>query len=174
MDCGPEDISLDDFKNAIPKQRIQVMQIISFGLVLGPSIFAVVAGAVNKESQTDDLAILQTVNFVIGSIMFVMSSIIPNVIMKGKSKASFEAQSAADLALNKIQSAQIVRLALVEGAALFGSVCVLIGVGYVNYITMIPLYFVFLTNLPTEKYICRQFILHVKKDPRLLVEIGEY
>jgi len=168
VESGKE-LSLDEFRSSIPKQRIMAMKIITFALVFGPCLFAVVAGTVANNSQGKDLEILQTVNFILTAMMIVMSTVIPKFILKSQMN-----NDAVNGVLNKIQSAVLVRLALVEGAALFGGVCVLLGLGYINYISMAPLFIVALTNLPTEKYLCRQFIIHIKKDPRLLVEIGEY
>ena len=168
-----EEISLEEFRSSIPKQRVLALQIISVALLFGPILFAVVAGVVAQEPSSSTPKILQTVNFILAALMFVLSNVIPSLTMKGKTRIQISGQSTAEKVLNKIQAAQLVRLALVEGAALFGCVCVLIGVGFINYLTMIPLFFMFFTNLPTEKYICRQFIIHFKKDRRLLLELEQ-
>lgn len=174
MDQKPEDMTLEEFKSSIPKSRVSALLIISFALILGPTLFAGVAGFVAKSTDGKPPEILMTINFILAALMFVVSKVTSSLVMKGNSRFNFPNQSSVDQVLNKIQGAHIVRLALVEGPALFGCVCVLLGLGYVNYISLIPLYLTFITNIPTEKYICRQFIVHIKKDPRLLVEIDEY
>lgn len=95
-------------------------------------MFAFVAGFVAKDADTNDLSVLQTVNFIFAAMMFVMSKVLPALIMKGQVKFQNNETAGAGRILNKIQVAHLLRLATVEAAALFGSVCVLLGLGFIN------------------------------------------
>lgn len=168
MDNENDGLSLEEFRGEIPKERVSALKIISLALILGPTLFAVVAGFLAPDAKGNPVKVLMTVNFIMAGIMFLTSMVLPNLIMRqGSSKISSTTQI-----LNKIQGAHILKLALVEGAGLFGCVCVLLGLGYINYLSLVPLYFTVITNLPTEKYLCRQFIVHFKQDRRLLLELG--
>lgn len=162
-----DDLTLQEFRDAISQIRIKQMMLISFAIVFGATLFAVVAGLVKKDSDSD-LMILQYVNFGMTFMCLMMSVVVPGLVLKlaGSNKGMTPEQI-----INKIQAAHLVRLALVEGAALFGCVCVLLGIGYINYISLVPLYLTLFMNLPTEKMICRQFIVYFKQDNRLLLEI---
>lgn len=162
-----DDLTLQEFRETITPIRIKQMMLISFAIVMGATFFAVTAGFVEIEGNSD-LMVLQYINFGLAFMCLVSSGIVPGIIMK---IAASNKNMTPEQIINKIQAAHLVRLALVEGAALFGCVCVLLGIGYINYISLLPLYLILIMNFPTEKMICRQFIVYFKQDNRLLLEI---
>ena len=91
-----EEISLEEFRSSIPKQRVLALQIISVALLFGPILFAVVAGAVAQEPSSSTPKILQTVNFILAALMFVLSNVIPSLTMKGKTRIQISGQSTAE------------------------------------------------------------------------------
>lgn len=162
-----DDLTLQEFRETITPIRIKQMMLISFAIVMGATFFAVVAGFLGKDANSN-LLILQYVNFGMAFMCLMMSSVVPGLILK---MAGSDKNITPEQIINKIQAAHLVRFALVEGAALLGCVCVLLGIGFINFISLFPLYFTLIMNIPTEKMICRQFIVYFKQDNRLLLEI---
>lgn len=163
-----EDLSLEEFRKSISSERVLILKVITFALVIGPVLFAGVAGFVAKNASKSPPEILMTVNFIFAFLALVISYVVPGLLLrnaaKGKNLNSVKV-------LNQIQVVHIIRFAIVEAAGLFGCVCVLLGIGFINYLSLLPLFITLAGNIPTEKYICRQFIVYFKQDSRLLIEL---
>ena len=134
--------------------------------------FAIIAGVMTsgREKAMDEIAILTYVNLGFTGLAYVMSMIIPGLVMKVKAGNVDSNEVLLDQAMKKIQSGHMVRFGLVEGAALFGCVCVFIGQGYINYLSLIPLFMALVAHFPTKEELVRQFIVHIRQDERLIAE----
>ncbi len=100
MNNDESDLSFEEFRKSISKQRVTVLMIISLALVFGPTLFAVIAGVIAKNSDSKNLEILQTVNFILAAVMFVMSNVIPGVILRGNSEFQNQGAEPAEKILN--------------------------------------------------------------------------
>ena len=173
METNIEEMSVKEFWDSLDDKKVLAFKIITFGLVGGATLFGIIAFIMAGKEDEDFHSILTAVNLVHAFIIFGVSFVIPNVILKQAKNIENSSLSATDQILNKIQTAHLVRFALVEGIALFGAVCVLIGAGYINYLSMVPLYLTLFSNFPSKKYICRQFVIYFKQDRRLLIDIEQ-
>ena len=112
MEGEAEDISLDEFREGIPKQRVMVLKVITFALVGGPTLFAVIAGVLKQDSSGNQLQILQSINLGFAVMAFILSKVMPGIVLKSKIQGQGMGMTNVELILNKIQMAHIMRIAL--------------------------------------------------------------
>jgi hypothetical protein len=170
---GYTKLSVENFKEAITTPKLMQLRIITFALFVGPMLYAIVAGvlAFNQEKvASQEIAILTYVNFSVGAVAFLCSLIVPGIVIKSKAANVSTDRELIEQAIGKIFAGHLIRFAMVEGAALFGCTCVLLGLGYINYLTFIPLVMALVAHFPSRNELVRQFIVHIRQDERLIVE----
>lgn len=130
---SPLHISRSEFESILTRQRLASLSIISIALMMGIVTFAVVAFAIPAHAQnankngTDILLLLTGVHaFIAMTIYTVVPIIVRQLLSIGKIQTSATDVPLAEKIFGALQSAHIIRMAMYEGAAMFGLVICLL------------------------------------------------
>ena len=120
--------SLADFQRALTPEYLRIQQVLYFALAMGVATFAgVVAFLYFSQSgeatdpDTSGLYFITLFHLFLALGLYVAIPFVYRTVLQQASKADVEA------ILTRIRTAEIVRLAMFEGAALFGLVACVIG-----------------------------------------------
>ena len=122
MDQEDAERRLEEFKAYITSPQSKGILIIHMALVMGVVLFGIVAIVVTAQKEAHEMLLLPA----IASGMAFSNLIIASFVYKtgiAKINPGEDIQSL----FGKIQGMQLVRMAMMEGAAIFGCVCILLG-----------------------------------------------
>ncbi|MBI2427470.1 MAG: hypothetical protein HYV29_01485 [Ignavibacteriales bacterium] len=126
-------LSRSEFEQTLTQRRVTSLSIIYAALIVGILTFAVIAFAIPGNSQHSDegsMDILLLLSGVHAFTALTMYSVVPIILKQllniEKIQASAAAAPPAEKVLAAIQSAHIIRMAMYEGAAIFGLIICLL------------------------------------------------
>ena len=171
----PNDVSVKEFSDALTDQNVLQIQIIVGALLIGVLTFLSIAFYLNLTGEKVLVPIAEDgVLYVIIASTFtlfslVLSAILPRLAtVMPATELRGQPFPPAQRAFQQVQVLTILRFAPLEGAALAGCVFFFIGQGYICLLATLPIFVIGYLKFPTRQRIINQFIVDVKKDPRLL------
>ena len=177
------DVSVEDFEKSLTAQRLLTLILIQFAMAGGVLIFGAVVlfTRLSKDPGLGGtgLDMMTTVNLIFAAMMTCLSFVVPklafsdNLIARHiRAMGLTGANTPADACFMAIQQATLIRLAMLEGAALFSMVVLFLGKSWLNLLGVLPVLIFAFGFIPNRSRVMKIFILKIKKEPRLLIEHG--
>lgn len=177
-DSDNQEPDLQKFVDSLNPQRVLTLQIIVAALASGVFMFLAVAlffhmGQEEKpliaEGKEVMLAITAAMSLGAAILFFILPQAAIAIPATPQSYGNAESTNTPeDKAFAQIQVLNIMRFAILEGAAMIGLVFFFIGWGTLHLAALVPMFALAYLAFPTRKRIIDSFIRYIKKDPRLL------
>ncbi len=171
------EIEVDDFKRFLIPQRILFFNIIYIALTIAPLIYATLILLMrfnNAIGLPQDIGspLYILINAILCFSTSVCAFLIPRMLFSERalqipSQNSASAGIPEELSYRLLLQVAVIQLALLQGASFFGLICIILGLGWINALSSIPLLIFFAKTFPTKSQIIRNFFIYIKKDPRL-------
>jgi len=129
------------------KEKLNIIRVLHFALMAGPSLFSIIVAFVVLTKETTNGGI-EVLNYLSPAYFFIMLAIYP-IAFRSALKPIKDETVSLDKKLVTFQSAHIIRLALLEGAALFAAVSALINAELYHLISVALVLAIMFTKIPT-------------------------